>query len=224
MLRRPAPTSTATPGNDRRRLSAGEQHPLTATRTPAGPSAWHTETRCQPPRPGYEPGYGPAPGARSSTDRATGFYPVGWGFESLRAYSDCLTTVPQPPIRTRAIGHPVLARDRAMGSTRQHRLGDNPVPQHREAWTMSWDTADEALNQGRSGLAWLFGPGHVTSSADIPGSLSAGGRLRERWGGSRRERWGGSSQERWGGSSRELAQGQLFLPLSHHAEPRGGRS
>jgi hypothetical protein len=21
-------------------------------------------------------------------DRATGFYPVGWGFESLRAYSD----------------------------------------------------------------------------------------------------------------------------------------
>ncbi len=28
---------------------------------------------------------GSAPGARSSTDRATGFYPVGWGFESLRA-------------------------------------------------------------------------------------------------------------------------------------------
>jgi len=25
------------------------------------------------------------PGARSSMDRATGFYPVGWGFESLRA-------------------------------------------------------------------------------------------------------------------------------------------
>ena len=24
--------------------------------------------------------------ARSSTDRATGFYPVGWGFESLRAH------------------------------------------------------------------------------------------------------------------------------------------
>ena len=24
--------------------------------------------------------------ARSSMDRATGFYPVGWGFESLRAY------------------------------------------------------------------------------------------------------------------------------------------
>jgi hypothetical protein len=23
--------------------------------------------------------------ARSSMDRATGFYPVGWGFESLRA-------------------------------------------------------------------------------------------------------------------------------------------
>jgi hypothetical protein len=26
-------------------------------------------------------------GARSSMDRATGFYPVGWGFESLRAHS-----------------------------------------------------------------------------------------------------------------------------------------
>ena len=27
----------------------------------------------------------PSPSARSSMDRAIGFYPVGWGFESLRA-------------------------------------------------------------------------------------------------------------------------------------------
>ena len=31
------------------------------------------------------------PGARSSMDRATGFYPVGWGFESLRARASAIT-------------------------------------------------------------------------------------------------------------------------------------
>ncbi len=56
--------------------------------------------------------------ARSSTDRATGFYPVGWGFDSLRAHF-CKGNPPSIGVRGElapmfllgALGKPVMTND-----------------------------------------------------------------------------------------------------------------
>ena len=45
--------------------------------------------------------------ARSSMDRATGFYPVGWGFESLRAHF-CAISASLDPVIAISAGSPKI--------------------------------------------------------------------------------------------------------------------